>query len=98
MDEKNEFKRKHHAKSFPISFTKKTFQNERIYVNLSIGTYLQLVFGHFHHIFLQLLENLYRSIVGSVVECSPATRAARVRFPDDANILLYTYGFARLYC
>jgi hypothetical protein len=26
----------------------------------------------------------YRSIVGSVVECSPATRAARVRFPDDA--------------
>ena len=25
------------------------------------------------------------SIVGSVVECSPATRAARVRFPDDAN-------------
>ena len=27
------------------------------------------------------------SIVGSVVECSPATRAARVRFPDDANPL-----------
>ncbi len=26
------------------------------------------------------------SIVGSVVECSPATRAARVRFPDDAVI------------
>ena len=26
-------------------------------------------------------------IVGSVVECSPATRAARVRFPDDANFL-----------
>ncbi len=24
------------------------------------------------------------SIVGSVVECSPATRAARVRVPDDA--------------
>ncbi len=31
-------------------------------------------------------------IVGSVVECSPATRAARVRFPDDA--LLKTYMFA----
>ncbi len=29
-------------------------------------------------------ENWYDSIVGSVVECSPATRAARVRFPDDA--------------
>ena len=29
------------------------------------------------------------SIVGSVVECSPATRAARVRFPDDANIFLH---------
>ena len=27
------------------------------------------------------------SIGGSVVECSPATRAARVRFPADANIL-----------
>ena len=31
-----------------------------------------------------------QSIVGSVVECSPATRAARVRFPDDAvKILLH---------
>ncbi len=29
-------------------------------------------------------HGIYRSIVGSVVECSPATRAARVRFPDDA--------------
>ena len=28
------------------------------------------------------------SIVGSVVECSPATRAARVRFPDDADNFL----------
>ena len=28
------------------------------------------------------------SIVGSVVECSPATRAARVRFPDDAKFFL----------
>ena len=26
-----------------------------------------------------------QGIVGSVVECSPATRAARVRFPDDAS-------------
>lgn len=26
------------------------------------------------------------SIGGSVVECSPATRAARVRFPADANL------------
>ena len=30
------------------------------------------------------------SIVGSVVECSPATRAARVRFPDDAGL---PFGF-----
>lgn len=29
--------------------------------------------------------NLHHCIVGSVVECSPATRAARVRFPDDAT-------------
>ena len=29
-------------------------------------------------------QHSQESIVGSVVECSPATRAARVRFPDDA--------------
>ena len=29
------------------------------------------------------------SIVGSVVECSPATRAARVRFPDDAKLFCH---------
>ena len=29
------------------------------------------------------------SNVGSVVECSPATRAARVRFPDVASFLLF---------
>ena len=33
-------------------------------------------------------KHLQESIVGSVVECSPATRAARVRFPDDANFVL----------
>ena len=32
-----------------------------------------------------LAHTQYVSIVGSVVECSPATRAARVRFPDDAT-------------
>ena len=32
-----------------------------------------------------------QSIVGSVVECSPATRAARVRFPDDANLFFFPY-------
>ena len=35
---------------------------------------------------------LYLSIVGSVVECSPATRAARVRFPDDAILLILTFS------
>uniref|UniRef100_A0A8R1J2Z1 Uncharacterized protein n=1 Tax=Caenorhabditis japonica TaxID=281687 RepID=A0A8R1J2Z1_CAEJA len=30
------------------------------------------------------------SIGGSVVECSPATRAARVRFPVDAILFLRT--------
>ncbi|GIY48912.1 hypothetical protein CEXT_44821 [Caerostris extrusa] len=30
-----------------------------------------------------------RSIGGSVVECSPATRAARVRFPADARFLSF---------
>ena len=34
------------------------------------------------------LYTKYESIVGSVVECSPATRAARVRFPDDAVCVL----------
>ena len=38
----------------------------------------------FHKKFVYLIIKV--SIVGSVVECSPATRAARVRFPDDANI------------
>ena len=33
---------------------------------------------------IEISTNRYLSIVGSVVECSPATRAARVRFPDDA--------------
>ena len=32
-----------------------------------------------------LFKHYSTSIVGSVVECSPATRAARVRFPDEAN-------------
>ena len=40
--------------------------------------------------FSTLPEVFYaQSIVGSVVECSPATRAARVRFPDDAAILFF---------
>ncbi len=34
--------------------------------------------------FLFHYHSCCQSIVGSVVECSPATRAARVRFPDDA--------------
>ena len=29
---------------------------------------------------------IFRGIGGSVVECSPATRAARVRFPADASL------------
>ena len=36
------------------------------------------------------------SIVGSVVECSPATRAARVRFPDDANLFFLLLHSANL--
>ena len=40
----------------------------------------------------------HHSIVGSVVECSPATRAARVRFPDDAKkffyfLIIFTYMY-----
>ena len=33
--------------------------------------------------------NVINRIGGSVVECSPATRAARVRFPADANLLVH---------
>ena len=35
-------------------------------------------------------ENIlcWPGIVASVVECSPATRAARVRFPDDAEFFV----------
>ena len=43
----------------------------------------------------QLLPTV--SIVGSVVECSPATRAARVRFPDDANSFFRYYTLNREY-
>ena len=38
------------------------------------------------------------SIVGSVVECSPATRAARVRFPDDAVAVSFGQIFASGQC
>ena len=34
-----------------------------------------------------ILYQLNMSIGGSVVECSPATRAARVRFPADATFI-----------
>ena len=37
------------------------------------------------HTLWTITDRMSSSIVGSVVECSPATRAARVRFPDDAN-------------
>ena len=37
-------------------------------------------------IFIRFKDCNKSSIVGSVVECSPATRAAWVRFPDDAYI------------
>ena len=46
----------------------------------------------------------YRSTGGSVVECSPATRAARVRFPASAIILHHRFCFTdtrareRLHC
>ena len=41
------------------------------------------------NVFLEGNLAFHLSIVGSVVECSPATRAARVRFPDDAKYFLY---------
>jgi type 1 fimbria pilin len=34
--------------------------------------------------YAQIVQSPCASNVGSVVECSPATRAARVRFPDVA--------------
>ena len=44
-------------------------------------------------------ERVGNSIDGSVVECSPATRAARVRFPVDALICsLHGLGWSFLYC
>ena len=36
---------------------------------------------------------MLNSIGGSVEECSPATRAARVRLPADARILLKQIAF-----
>ena len=52
-------------------------------------------------------ESCTTSIGGSVVECSPATRAARVRFPADApcdgpvplrRAAAYSYVFLLAYC
>ena len=48
--------------------------------------------SHAHYLILVCTPNNtfnHYSIVGSVVECSPATRAARVRFPDDAKVTFY---------
>ncbi|KRY40318.1 hypothetical protein T01_3842 [Trichinella spiralis] len=38
-------------------------------------------------------DNTHNSVGGSVVECSPATRATRVRFPADANLYPKTFGY-----
>ncbi|KRX65967.1 hypothetical protein T09_7391 [Trichinella sp. T9] len=38
-------------------------------------------------------NNTHNSVGGSVVECSPATRATRVRFPADANFYPKTFGY-----
>ena len=38
---------------------------------------------------LQEISRKFYRIGGSVVECSPATRAARVRFPADAFLLVH---------
>ena len=43
-------------------------------------------------------SSIHVSIGGSVVECSPATRAARVRFPADAYILLLLIFNRRFLC
>ena len=40
-------------------------------------------------IYTILFPQTRTGIGGSVVECSPATRAARVRFPADANVLFF---------
>ena len=51
--------------------------------------------------FLGIEHQAQVSIVGSVVECSPATRAARVRFPDDAQYFFsfqYTIDSRSLQC
>ncbi|KRX21824.1 hypothetical protein T07_1336 [Trichinella nelsoni] len=39
----------------------------------------------------QYYNNTHNSVGGSVVECSPATRATRVRFPADANFYPKTF-------
>ena len=44
----------------------------------------------------RLQECTVISIGGSVVECSPATRAARVRFPADAIAFFFTHAAQHL--
>jgi hypothetical protein len=49
-----------------------------------LGNLGTAVYNDIHLFYLILNSYIKHGIVGSVVECSPATRAARVRFPDDA--------------
>ena len=72
-----------------IVFSSSTFVASKLYHwHLSSIWHLKMPI-HFELSWL----GLHQSIVGSVVECSPATRAARVRFPDDAVIFLFAYVF-----
>ena len=50
--------------------------------NFSIGRYYQVEEMYFPHEFVEFLQK--KSIGGSVVEFSPATRETRVRFPANA--------------
>ena len=67
-----------------IVFSSSTFVASKLYHwHLSSIWHLKMPI----HFELSWLE-LHQSIVGSVVECSPATRVARVWFPDDAKFFL----------
>ena len=70
---------------------------------VSVGVRYYYSDTHDRFVFCKLtsISPLYlrRSIGGSVVECSPATRAARVRFPADAiNIFNRQILFSITFC
>ena len=70
---------------YPLRHTPNEFRNGKLLFRMP-----QHNVGHTGQLTFRAQCAILISIGGSVVECSPATRAARFRFPADANFELST--------